>query len=637
MNRGSGPGPGNGPTDNNNRHSQEVKPAHIYTDWSISECSSFLANFYAALYSELGQVPEFSEDIQYGHQQFYDERKIFNSLPVYDTVKTKVKGYLPAELFNLAVEPHYSSASRVNLVISLTFPELINTEQITSIDIEDLQNSLVGAITFAARNNGVSIAEKLAQELVKNHSTLAFTASLSRDDLNGISVDHEAIRQNQIANRLAGSVAPEKGFQALEAESGALESLVAPQVHQTGRILDPGITSPTMAILKSSLEHEVIGQPQAIERICEALLRSLADIKDPNRPIATLLLPGPTGTGKTETARAIAKTLFGNPDALTRISGQEFKAHYNLSKLLGSPPGYVGGEIRPLLSQENLDRHFKEAMNERRGMIGQQTGEFARFGTAAENPVNVVLFDELEKAHPALWNLLLGITEDGEVTLAQNEIADFRNSIILVTTNAGSSSLSGALSGEGVAGFKPFDESREINYESVMMRGVRRAFPPEFLNRFDAIVPFMPLSEKDVLQIAVKMTDKVQERILATETPFKIKFSDDALRALAEKGFDRAYGARPLRRVIENEIVTPLSSLVTSRQIEAFDLIVVDHENSGFTFRSLGRIPEGDELADFQQQLEVVLSSGSLSHSDITFTRNDSGAKEKLGRGSNML
>ena len=184
--------------------------------------------------------------------------------------------------------------------------------------------------------------------------------------------------------------------------------------------LDPGERNTQLRRFRTLMENMVVGQPGPIDAISNSFSRVLAGVGDPESPVLTLMLMGPTGVGKTETVRCLAESLFGSRKAYTRINCQEYSAHYNLSKLLGSPPGYVGGEIKPLLSQENLERHHKQAIEEGRGLFNEQLARLQRFAPDEGKNLSLILFDEIEKAHPKLWNLLLGILEDGTLVLTRS-------------------------------------------------------------------------------------------------------------------------------------------------------------------------------------------------------------------------
>jgi ATP-dependent Clp protease ATP-binding subunit ClpC len=360
------------------------------------------------------------------------------------------------------------------------------------------------------------------------------------------------------------------------------------------------------------MQKMVVGQPQAIDKLTDSFSRLIAGVHDPERPLLTMMFMGPTGVGKTETVRSLAETIFGNKRAFTRVNCQEYSAHYNISKLLGSPPGYVGGEIRPLLSQENIDRHHRKALDNQSGMISEQDSKLGRmYPQDSEKYLSIILFDEIEKAHPKLWNLLLGILEDGTVVLGNNEEVDFRQSIIVLTTNVGSEAMGAHLAQTGIGFASDTSEARmDRDIEEAAMREAKKVFPFEFLNRFDDIITYHTLKDRDLYEILDILIAQVHHRSLLCNEPFLLEITNDAKRWLVEEGTDIQYGARPLKRVVEREIVTPISHHICSDQIRKGDLITVDLDESGDTpelvFRketgvtsweeleSLGPFPEND-------------------------------------------
>jgi ATP-dependent Clp protease ATP-binding subunit ClpC len=344
----------------------------------------------------------------------------------------------------------------------------------------------------------------------------------------------------------------------------------------------------------------VVGQPQAIDKLIDSFSRLIAGVHDPERPLLTMMFMGPTGVGKTETVRALAETIFGNKRAFTRVNCQEYSAHYNISKLLGSPPGYVGGEIRPLLAQENIDRHHRKALENQSGMVSETDSKLARlFPPDSDKSLSIVLFDEIEKAHPKLWNLLLGILEDGTVVLGNNEEVDFRQSIIILTTNVGSEAM-GAHLGQTNIGFSAGVDLQKMDrdVEEAALREAKKVFPFEFLNRFDDIIAYHTLKEPHLYSILDILISQVHHRSLLCAEPFLLEITDEAKRMLVEAGHDIQYGARPLKRIVERDIVTPISHYICSDQIRKGDLITVDCEegSAGLVFRKETGVTSWEEL-----------------------------------------
>jgi len=370
----------------------------------------------------------------------------------------------------------------------------------------------------------------------------------------------------------------------------------------------------------------VVGQPAAIEKVTDSFSRLIAGIHDPESPLLTMMFMGPTGVGKTETVRALAETIFGNRRAYTRINCQEYSAHYNISKLLGSPPGYVGGEIRPLLAQENIDRHHRKAIENQTGMITEPGSKLARlFPPESERNLSILLFDEIEKAHPKLWNLLLGMLEDGVVVLGNNEEVDFRQSIIILTTNVGSEAMGAHLAQNNI-GFETgvSGERLDKDLEDAAMREAKKVFPFEFLNRFDDIVTFHTLKDAHLYEILDILLTQLHHRSLRSSEPFLLEVTPRAKAWLVEEGTDVQYGARPLRRLVEKEVVTPISHLICSDQIRKGDLITVDFTKGELVFKKETGGADWDELEALGPFVEDRWGEGDLG------VKDDGGEKEKV-------
>ena len=376
----------------------------------------------------------------------------------------------------------------------------------------------------------------------------------------------------------------------------------------------------------SRMRKMVVGQPGAIEKVADSFSRLIAGIHDPESPLLTMMFMGPTGVGKTETVRALAEAIFGNRRAFTRINCQEYSAHYNISKLLGSPPGYVGGEIRPLLAQENLDRHHRKALENQTGLITEPGGKLARlFPPESERSLSIVLFDEIEKAHPKLWNLLLGVLEDGTVVLGNNEEVDFRQAIIILTTNVGSAAMGQHLARNNI-GFDPGTTAARLDrdLEEAAMREARKTFPFEFLNRFDDIVTFHTLKEAHLYEVLDILLTQIHHRSLRCCEPFLLEVTPRAKAWLVEEGTDVQYGARPLKRLIEKELVTRISHLICSEQIRKGDLITVDREGDQLVFQKESGGADWDELealGPFPQDKWATTDLG---------VKDDGGEKERV-------
>ena len=370
----------------------------------------------------------------------------------------------------------------------------------------------------------------------------------------------------------------------------------------------------------------VVGQPAAIDKLTDSFSRLIAGVHDPESPLLTMMFMGPTGVGKTETVRALAETIFGNKRAYTRVNCQEYSAHYNISKLLGSPPGYVGGEIRPLLAQENIDRHHKKALEKQTGMVSEAESKLASmYPPEAEKNLSIILFDEIEKAHPKLWNLLLGILEDGTVVLGNNEEVDFRQCIIILTTNVGSDAM-GAHLGQNNIGFSTgmTDSKMDKDVEEAAMREAKKVFPFEFLNRFDDIITYHTLKEQHLYSILDILIAQVHHRSLMCSEPFLLEITPEAKTRLVDAGTDIQYGARPLKRVVEKEIVTPISHYICSDQIRKGDLITVDVSDDEYLFRKETGVTSWEELESLGPFPETQWAKEDLG------VKDDGGEKKQI-------
>ncbi len=345
--------------------------------------------------------------------------------------------------------------------------------------------------------------------------------------------------------------------------------------------LDPNKRSVQVLRFETMLRDRVVGQAPAIEAILDSFSKILAGIRNQERPLLTLLFLGPTGVGKTETVKALAETIFGKRSAFVRINCQEFSSEFTVSKLFGSPPGYVGNDVEPMLSQDNLDRHHKEAQAEGRGVFAEGEGKIARlFPQVKSHYLSIVLFDEIEKAHPKLWNAMLGLMEDGHLTLGNNKTVDFSRSIIIITTNVGAEEMSATLRHRSI-GFEVQHDAEEINknIKSKAIEAAKDVFPYEFLNRFDDIICFRVLTQTDLKKILNLMMQDVYKRLLGAQVPIILHYSPTYLAKILKEGTDPQFGARPMRRAVERLLVAPLSRLIASNQIQAGDVVNVRLRN----------------------------------------------------------
>ncbi|MFP5501103.1 MAG: ATP-dependent Clp protease ATP-binding subunit [Candidatus Sericytochromatia bacterium] len=307
--------------------------------------------------------------------------------------------------------------------------------------------------------------------------------------------------------------------------------------------------------MEQHLHARVVGQEEAIVAVSEAVRRARSGLKDPKRPIGSFIFLGPTGVGKTELARALAEHLFNDEAAMLRFDMSEYMEKHTVSRLIGAPPGYVG---------------YEEA--------GQLTEAVRR------RPYSVLLFDEIEKAHPDVFNMLLQILDDGRLTDSKGRTVDFKNTIIIMTSNVGAKHL--VRKGSGSIGFVSAEEAAERQdwekMKETAMEALKDAFRPEFLNRVDEIIVFHPLTEAHILEIVDSML-AITERKLHGQA-ITLALSEAAKGALAEKGYDPTYGARPLRRAIQRQLETPLSNLLLKGEFHEGDHIRVDYADGSFTF-----------------------------------------------------
>ena len=295
--------------------------------------------------------------------------------------------------------------------------------------------------------------------------------------------------------------------------------------------------------LEERLHERVIGQDEAIRAVSKAIRRGRLGLKDPKRPIGSFLFLGPTGVGKTELAKALSEALFGNEDAMIRLDMSEYMEKYSVSKLIGSAPGYVGYEE------------------------GGQLSEKIR-----KKPYAVVLFDEIEKAHPDVFNILLQIMDDGRLTDAQGRRVDFKNTVIIMTSNTGARSISSPKQ----LGFKT-DHTEQHAYEDMkkhVMDEVKRVFRPEFLNRLDEMIVFHSLSQEEIRNIAQLMFREIASRVKANHQ-IELVLSEEALEMICRKGYDPAYGARPLRRVLQSQLEDALADAILAGDVAENDTVDV--------------------------------------------------------------
>ncbi len=302
--------------------------------------------------------------------------------------------------------------------------------------------------------------------------------------------------------------------------------------------------------VETEMEKVVVGQREAVSALCKALRRSRADLKDPKRPIGTFLLLGPTGVGKSLLAKTLAEQMFGDTKSLIHLDMSEYAERHNVSRLFGAPPGYVG---------------FEEG--------GQLTEKVRR------NPYSVVLFDEIEKAHPEIWNALLQILEEGKLTDGQGRVVNFRNTIILMTSNVGSDTIKR----QSTLGFSPISD--EATYEKArerVLEEAKKTFRPEFLNRLDDLIVFRSFTKPDLIQILSLEVEKVIVRL--RHKNIQLELDETAKNFLVEKGYDPQYGARPMRRAVERFLEDPLAEELLRGGVQTGELIRVTADKEKLVF-----------------------------------------------------
>jgi ATP-dependent Clp protease ATP-binding subunit ClpC len=322
--------------------------------------------------------------------------------------------------------------------------------------------------------------------------------------------------------------------------------------------------------MEQRIHERIIGQEEAIHAISDAIRRARSGMKDPRRPIGSFIFIGPSGVGKTELARALAEFLFGDEDALVRIDMSEYREQHSVSRLFGAPPGYVGYEE------------------------GGQLTEAVR-----RRPYRVILFDEVEKAHPEVWNALLQILDDGRLTDGQGRVVDFRNSVLIMTSNLGTEYVQRG----GTLGFlQRTDDNEEREAHDKINKALRSTFRPEFLNRIDEIIMFSPLSIEQMTSIVDLQMKEVQERL--SEHGLNVVLTDASRDWLARKGYDPAFGARPLRRALQKFVESPLSIRILSGEFSEGDTVWVDVD------------PESDDLV-FRSDQSIMVDDLNISETKV--------------------
>lgn len=416
-----------------------------------------------------------------------------------------------------------------------------------AIDLIDEAASRLRLKTFSAPDNVAEMEEKLAEMEKEKEAAIkteefekAAEIKRAQDALRAQWKEAKKEWENNHENQ-AQVVTREEVAEVVSVWTGVpLQSL---QEEESQRLLH----------LEDTLHQRVIGQSEAVKALAKAIRRGRVGLKDPNRPIGSFLFLGPTGVGKTELSKALAEALFGDEDAMIRIDMSEYMEKHSVSRMVGSPPGYVGYEE------------------------GGQLSEKVR-----RNPYSVVLFDEIEKASPDVFNVLLQVLDDGHITDGQGRKVDFKNTVIIMTSNAGARSI---VEPKRV-GFTSM-ETEEQSYQNMkknVMEEVHHIFKPEFLNRIDDMIVFHSLTQEDILEIVKLMTRTVSKRI-KENMDITVTFTDKALEKIAEEGYDKAFGARPLRRAIQSRIEDAFAEEYLMGNFKAGDKVSVGVKTNGFLFR----------------------------------------------------
>ena len=416
-----------------------------------------------------------------------------------------------------------------------------------AIDLIDEAASRLRLKTFSAPDNVAEMEEKLAEMEKEKEAAIkteefekAAEIKRAQDALRAQWKEAKKEWENNHENQ-AQVVTREEVAEVVSVWTGVpLQSL---QEEESQRLLH----------LEDTLHQRVIGQSEAVKALAKAIRRGRVGLKDPNRPIGSFLFLGPTGVGKTELSKALAEALFGDEDAMIRIDMSEYMEKHSVSRMVGSPPGYVGYEE------------------------GGQLSEKVR-----RNPYSVVLFDEIEKASPDVFNVLLQVLDDGHITDGQGRKVDFKNTVIIMTSNAGARSI---VEPKRV-GFTSM-ETEEQSYQNMkknVMEEVRHIFKPEFLNRIDDMIVFHSQTQEDILEIVKLMTRTVSKRI-KENMDITVTFTDKALEKIAEEGYDKAFGARPLRRAIQSRIEDAFAEEYLMGNFKAGDKVSVGVKTNGFLFR----------------------------------------------------
>src|SRR5271166_5986437 len=339
--------------------------------------------------------------------------------------------------------------------------------------------------------------------------------------------------------------------------------------------LNPNIRSAETIDFQKALRAKIVGQDEGVQALVELFQVFTAGLNSPGRPVGNLLFLGPTGSGKTRMVEAAAEILFGSPRAVIKIDCAEFQHSHEIAKLIGSPPGYLGHrETHPLITQEALAANYREDLK-----------------------LSFLLFDEIEKASDALWQLLLGMLDKATLTLGDNRRVDLSQTVIFMTSNLGGGEIT-ELMGGGYGFIKSDDKPKDnldVKVERTAVEAARRKFSPEFMNRLDKVVVFHPLQRKQLEEVLDIELSMVQQRVLETaKGQFLFRVTEQGRDFLLQEGTDQRYGARHLKRAIERHVVYPMANLLATEQVHFGDLICIDRDNDEM---NLSFVREGENVA----------------------------------------
>jgi ATP-dependent Clp protease ATP-binding subunit ClpA len=362
-----------------------------------------------------------------------------------------------------------------------------------------------------------------------------------------------------------------------------------PAHNQHERFLDTEKRSSTVCQFERTLREKVVGQGQAVQALVDLYQVFCAGLQSPSRPIGNLLFLGPTGSGKTRIVEAAAEILFGDSRAVVKVDCAEFQHSHEISKLIGSPPGYLGHrETHPLITQETLAASHRDNMQ-----------------------LSFLLFDEIEKASDALWQLLLGMLDKATLTLGDNRRVDLSQTMIFLTSNLGGGQIADLLQG-GMGFVQPDDKPTtglDDKVERTALEAARRKFSPEFMNRLDKVVVFHPLKREDLDEVLEIELGNVQRRVLNTATRgFRFRITEEGRAFLLREGTDQRYGARHLKRSIERYVVYPIARLLATAQVQDSDVLVIDRHP---THRALVFLRDQEKPAVDQS---VIFPTGCAGH-----------------------